>query len=123
MFGHSAHHVQVGCWTDRQKQELQKLGHCIIGSGADKREQLRGGVLTVVCYEIVQQLLQLVGIRFLLNHKYPTILQGVEVYKGKPIIYSAGSLIDDYAIDDDYRNDLGKLGKIADRYYWGCASL
>lgn len=34
------------------------------------------------------------------------VFQGVEVYRGKPILYDTGDLIDDYAVDDDLRNDL-----------------
>ena len=33
--------------------------------------------------------------------------QGIEVHQGKPIIYGAGGWIDDYRLDDDFRNDLG----------------
>ncbi|CAF0779195.1 unnamed protein product [Didymodactylos carnosus] len=33
-------------------------------------------------------------------------VQGIEIYKGKPIIYGCGDFIDDYAIDKEYRNDL-----------------
>jgi len=33
-------------------------------------------------------------------------VQGIEVYKGKPIVYGCGDFVDDYAVDDDYRNDL-----------------
>jgi len=33
------------------------------------------------------------------------IFRGVELYKGKPIIYSAGDFIDDYAVDEMERND------------------
>jgi len=31
--------------------------------------------------------------------------QGIEIYKGKPIMYATGNFIDDYAIDPFYRND------------------
>ena len=31
----------------------------------------------------------------------------IEVYKSKPIVYGAGGFIDDYALDENYRNDLG----------------
>jgi poly-gamma-glutamate capsule biosynthesis protein CapA/YwtB (metallophosphatase superfamily) len=34
-------------------------------------------------------------------------IQGIEFYKGKPIMYGLGDFVDDYAIDDIYRNDLG----------------
>jgi poly-gamma-glutamate capsule biosynthesis protein CapA/YwtB (metallophosphatase superfamily) len=35
--------------------------------------------------------------------------QGVELYKGKAILYSTGDFIDDYAVDSDERNDLSFL--------------
>ena len=35
--------------------------------------------------------------------------QGIECYKGKAILYSAGDFVDDYAIDKDERNDLSFL--------------
>jgi poly-gamma-glutamate capsule biosynthesis protein CapA/YwtB (metallophosphatase superfamily) len=34
-------------------------------------------------------------------------IQGVEFIDGKPVIYGAGPFLDDYAVDADYRNDLG----------------
>lgn len=33
------------------------------------------------------------------------VFQGVELYKGRPIIYSAGDFVDDYAVDEAERND------------------
>jgi poly-gamma-glutamate synthesis protein (capsule biosynthesis protein) len=33
------------------------------------------------------------------------VFQGVELYKGRPIIYCAGDFIDDYAVDEVERND------------------
>lgn len=39
------------------------------------------------------------------------VIQGIEIYKGKPIFYSLGDLIDDYAIREGYRNDLGMIVK------------
>ena len=35
--------------------------------------------------------------------------QGIELYKGKAILYSTGDFIDDYAVDPDERNDLSFL--------------
>jgi poly-gamma-glutamate capsule biosynthesis protein CapA/YwtB (metallophosphatase superfamily) len=35
--------------------------------------------------------------------------QGIEIYKGKAILYSTGDFIDDYAVDSDERNDLSFL--------------
>jgi poly-gamma-glutamate capsule biosynthesis protein CapA/YwtB (metallophosphatase superfamily) len=34
-------------------------------------------------------------------------IQGIEIYKGKPIIYGCGDFVDDYAVDEHYRNDNG----------------
>jgi hypothetical protein len=33
--------------------------------------------------------------------------QGVELYNGVPIIYGCGDFVDDYAVDNAYRNNLG----------------
>jgi poly-gamma-glutamate capsule biosynthesis protein CapA/YwtB (metallophosphatase superfamily) len=33
------------------------------------------------------------------------VFQGVEIYRGKPILYDTGDFIDDYAVDPDLRND------------------
>ncbi len=37
------------------------------------------------------------------------IVRGIEIYKEKPIIYCAGDFIDDYAVDEIERNDLGSI--------------
>ena len=37
------------------------------------------------------------------------VFQGVEIYKGKPILYDTGDLLDDYAVDRRLRNDLQLL--------------
>uniref|UniRef100_A0A7S3XFP0 Capsule synthesis protein CapA domain-containing protein n=1 Tax=Picocystis salinarum TaxID=88271 RepID=A0A7S3XFP0_9CHLO len=36
-------------------------------------------------------------------------IMGVEIYHGKPIVYGAGAFLDDYAMDESYRNNLGFL--------------
>ncbi|PRW20840.1 poly-gamma-glutamate biosynthesis isoform A [Chlorella sorokiniana] len=36
-------------------------------------------------------------------------IQGIQVYRGAPIIYSAGAFVDDYRLDEGYRNDLSFL--------------
>jgi poly-gamma-glutamate capsule biosynthesis protein CapA/YwtB (metallophosphatase superfamily) len=36
-------------------------------------------------------------------------IQGVEEYRSKLILYGCGDFIDDYAVDDEYRNDLSLL--------------
>ena len=38
--------------------------------------------------------------------------QGIEIYKGKVILYSTGDFVDDYAVDPDERNDLSFLFRL-----------
>ena len=33
------------------------------------------------------------------------VFQGIEIYRGRPILYSTGDFIDDYAVDGVERND------------------
>ncbi len=33
------------------------------------------------------------------------VFQGIEIYRGRPIIYAAGDFVDDYAVDEIERND------------------
>jgi poly-gamma-glutamate synthesis protein (capsule biosynthesis protein) len=33
------------------------------------------------------------------------VFHGIEVYKGRPIFYSTGDLVDDYAVDSEFEND------------------
>ncbi|MBI4411659.1 MAG: CapA family protein [Deltaproteobacteria bacterium] len=40
------------------------------------------------------------------------IVQGIEIYKGKPIFYNMGDVIDDYAVDPAKRNDLAYLARV-----------
>jgi poly-gamma-glutamate synthesis protein (capsule biosynthesis protein) len=40
------------------------------------------------------------------------ILQGIEVYKGKPLLYDTGDFVDDYAVDPSLRNDLSALFRV-----------
>ncbi len=35
----------------------------------------------------------------------PHVFRGIEIYRRRPIIYSAGDFIDDYAVDETQRND------------------
>jgi poly-gamma-glutamate synthesis protein (capsule biosynthesis protein) len=37
------------------------------------------------------------------------VVQGVEIYRGRPILYDTGDFIDDYVVDPDLRNDLSAL--------------
>ena len=41
------------------------------------------------------------------------IFQGVEVYRGKPILYDTGDFIDDYAVDPKLRNDRSFVFRIS----------
>ncbi len=40
------------------------------------------------------------------------IIQGIELYKGKPIFYNMGDIIDDYDIKPNLRNDLAFIAKL-----------
>lgn len=40
------------------------------------------------------------------------LFQGIEVYKGKPILYDCGEFVDDYAVDPELRNDWGLLYRL-----------
>jgi poly-gamma-glutamate capsule biosynthesis protein CapA/YwtB (metallophosphatase superfamily) len=44
------------------------------------------------------------GYRILFGHS-AHVFQGVEIYRGCPIVYAAGDLVDDYRVDPDLRND------------------
>jgi len=33
------------------------------------------------------------------------VFHGIEIYRGRPIFYSAGDLVDDYYVDTDFKND------------------
>ncbi|KAJ5165828.1 Capsule synthesis protein CapA [Penicillium capsulatum] len=39
-------------------------------------------------------------------------VQGVETYHGKIIIYGCGDFVDDYALNEEYRNDLGAVWRV-----------
>ncbi len=41
------------------------------------------------------------------------VFQGVEIYRGKPILYDTGDFIDDYAVDPNLRNDRSFLFHIS----------
>ncbi len=40
------------------------------------------------------------------------VFQGIEVYRGKPILYDCGEFVDDYAVDPLLRNDWGLLYRL-----------
>jgi poly-gamma-glutamate synthesis protein (capsule biosynthesis protein) len=41
------------------------------------------------------------------------VFQGVEIYRGKPILYDTGDFIDDYAVDPKMRNDWSFLFRVS----------
>jgi len=41
------------------------------------------------------------------------VFQGVEIYRGKPILYDTGDFIDDYAVDPELRNDWSFLFQVS----------
>jgi poly-gamma-glutamate synthesis protein (capsule biosynthesis protein) len=41
------------------------------------------------------------------------VFQGIEVYRGRPILYDTGDFVDDYAVDPDRRNDRSFLFEVA----------
>jgi poly-gamma-glutamate capsule biosynthesis protein CapA/YwtB (metallophosphatase superfamily) len=41
------------------------------------------------------------------------VFQGVEIYRGKPIIYDTGDFIDDYAVNPELRNDWSFLFQVS----------
>lgn len=65
-----------GNWGYEVPTEHKELAHALIDAGAD----------------------------IIFGHS-PHVFRGIEIYKNKPIIYSAGNFIDDYAIDPFERND------------------
>jgi len=56
--------------------------------------------------EFAHQLVDDCGVDIIHGHSSHHI-QGIEIYKGKPILYGCGDFIDDYAVTEEYRNDLG----------------
>ena len=41
------------------------------------------------------------------------VFQGVEIYRGKPILYDTGDFVDDYAVHPGLRNDWSFLFKVS----------
>lgn len=44
------------------------------------------------------------GYKMIFGHS-AHVFHGIEIYRGCPIIYAAGDLVDDYAVDDHFKND------------------
>lgn len=40
------------------------------------------------------------------------VVQGIEIWRGKPILYDTGDFVDDYAVDPELRNDLSALFRL-----------
>ncbi|MBI2433295.1 MAG: CapA family protein [Candidatus Hydrogenedentes bacterium] len=70
-------------WGRRPPQEHAELGHALIEAGAD----------------------------IVFGHS-AHIFRGVEIYRGRPILYSTGDFIDDYAVDPVERNDQSFLFRV-----------
>lgn len=51
------------------------------------------------------------GVDIIHGHS-PHVIQGIEIYKGKPIFYGMGDLIDDYVVKPRFRNNLSFIAKI-----------
>jgi poly-gamma-glutamate synthesis protein (capsule biosynthesis protein) len=51
------------------------------------------------------------GADVLLGHS-AHVFQGIEIERGRPIIYDAGDFVDDYAVDPELRNDWGLLFRL-----------
>lgn len=49
-----------------------------------------------------------IGYGILFGHS-AHLFQGIEIYRGRPILYAAGDLVDDYYVDPEFRNDLQLL--------------
>lgn len=41
------------------------------------------------------------------------VVQGIEIYDGRPILYDTGDFVDDYAVDERLRNDLSALFRLS----------
>lgn len=53
--------------------------------------------------EIAHSVIEM-GYKLLFGHS-AHVFQGIEIYHGCPIIYAAGDLVDDYYVDDYFKND------------------
>jgi len=60
---------------------------------------------------MAHQLIDICGVDLIHGHSSHHV-QGIEIYKNKVIIYGCGDFVDDYAVDDEYRNDLSFLYRL-----------
>ena len=72
-----------GNWVARPTKVFRQFAHAAIDSGID-----------------------------LIHGHSGHVIQGIEIYKGKPIFYNMGDVIDDYAVDPVKRNDLACLAHV-----------
>ena len=56
------------------------------------------------------------GVDIVFGHS-PHVVRGIEIYKGKPILYSTGDFIDDYAVDEVERNDQSFIFMVEFKHY------
>jgi poly-gamma-glutamate synthesis protein (capsule biosynthesis protein) len=69
---------------------------------------------------MAHQLIDICGVDLIHGHSSHHV-QGIEIYKNKVIIYGCGDFVDDYAVDDEYRNDLSFLYRLyldTETYRW-----
>ncbi len=52
------------------------------------------------------------GWRILFGHS-AHVFHGIEIYRGCPVIYAAGDLVDDYYVDPVFRNDCQLLFELS----------
>jgi poly-gamma-glutamate capsule biosynthesis protein CapA/YwtB (metallophosphatase superfamily) len=105
----------VGQWTKKERY-LERLKRAI----SQCRELEKPDLITVSIHwgpnyqwepskefqSFAHHLVDEMGVDLLHGHSSHHV-QGVEIYKKKFILYGCGDFIDDYAVDSDYRNDLG----------------
>jgi len=106
-------YIDVDNYTDRDIDEIKMLT-------AEVRTKEKVDLIAVslhwgsnYCWQpspqfvkFAHQLVDNCGVDLIHGHSSHHI-QGVEVYKGKPILYGCGDFVDDYAVDKEFRNDLG----------------
>jgi len=61
--------------------------------------------------KMAHQLIDICGIDLIHGHSSHHV-QGIEIYNKKVIIYGCGDFVDDYAVDEEYRNDLSFLYRL-----------
>ncbi|MBI2340337.1 MAG: CapA family protein [Deltaproteobacteria bacterium] len=72
-----------GNWVERPSSAFKSFAHAVMDAGVD-----------------------------LVHGHSGHVIQGIEIYRGKPIFYNMGDVIDDYAVDPVKRNDLACLAHV-----------